>query len=199
MLAANYARTWALSRNPEYADYSGQGAGGDCTNFVSQAMYAGGWGMLWPSGALYYSDLRRLTDPSRQWWTHGSNKPGLSKYFVDASVEFGLAGLQRLEWASSSTWAAVADFARFLQVSGRASRCARAELELADIVMVLVQGDPKHALVVTAVHPALHNGVAYNDIFISSHTKDYVNKPLAQVEKVYNEFAYWKVADIYDE
>ncbi|MBR5011975.1 MAG: amidase domain-containing protein [Clostridia bacterium] len=37
--AAQYARTWALSRNPLFYNYTGQG--GDCTNFVSQAVLAG--------------------------------------------------------------------------------------------------------------------------------------------------------------
>lgn len=38
-LALEYARRWALSRNPEYYDYSQ--IGGDCTSFVSQCVYAG--------------------------------------------------------------------------------------------------------------------------------------------------------------
>ncbi len=37
--AVDYALKWALSRNPEYLDY--HGLGGDCTNFVSQCLYAG--------------------------------------------------------------------------------------------------------------------------------------------------------------
>lgn len=37
--AVEYARRWALSRNPYFGDYTG--IGGDCTNFVSQAIYAG--------------------------------------------------------------------------------------------------------------------------------------------------------------
>ncbi len=37
--AVEYARRWALSRNPLFEDYTG--IGGDCTNFVSQAIYAG--------------------------------------------------------------------------------------------------------------------------------------------------------------
>ncbi len=37
--AVGYARTWALSRNPEFYDYSK--IGGDCTNFASQVLYAG--------------------------------------------------------------------------------------------------------------------------------------------------------------
>ncbi len=38
--AVAYARMWALSRNPKYYDY--EKLGGDCTNFVSQCLYAGG-------------------------------------------------------------------------------------------------------------------------------------------------------------
>ncbi|MGW4207157.1 amidase domain-containing protein [Lentzea sp. NPDC004789] len=34
----DYARKWAHDRNPEYRPFSQ-----DCTNFVSQALYAGGW------------------------------------------------------------------------------------------------------------------------------------------------------------
>ena len=37
--AVNYAKRWALGRNPEYYDYSQ--IGGDCTNFASQCVYAG--------------------------------------------------------------------------------------------------------------------------------------------------------------
>ncbi len=46
--AIDYAWTWCgSSRNPAYCDYSG--VGGDCTNFVSQCLmaggvYPGGWG-----------------------------------------------------------------------------------------------------------------------------------------------------------
>ena len=37
--AVAYARRWALSRNPLFADFTGRG--GDCTNFVSQCVLAG--------------------------------------------------------------------------------------------------------------------------------------------------------------
>ena len=39
--AVNYAQKWALSRNPNYYDYSNEG--GDCANFVSQCLIAGGF------------------------------------------------------------------------------------------------------------------------------------------------------------
>ena len=38
-LATGYAERWALSRNPRYYDFDP--LGGDCTNFVSQCLYAG--------------------------------------------------------------------------------------------------------------------------------------------------------------
>ena len=37
--AVAYARQWALGRNPDYLDF--HGLGGDCTNFVSQCLFAG--------------------------------------------------------------------------------------------------------------------------------------------------------------
>ena len=37
--AVRYAKEWALRRNPLFIDFTGRG--GDCTNFVSQALYAG--------------------------------------------------------------------------------------------------------------------------------------------------------------
>ena len=37
--AVAYAKEWALSRNPKYFNFDG--IGGDCTNFVSQCLYAG--------------------------------------------------------------------------------------------------------------------------------------------------------------
>ncbi|NCE64194.1 amidase [Pseudoflavonifractor sp. 524-17] len=37
--AVAYAHRWAYSRNPQYYNYDG--LGGDCTNYVSQCLYAG--------------------------------------------------------------------------------------------------------------------------------------------------------------
>lgn len=37
--SVRYAAQWALSRNPEYADFTA--LGGDCANFVSQCLFAG--------------------------------------------------------------------------------------------------------------------------------------------------------------
>jgi len=37
--AVDYASKWALKRNPKYLDF--ENLGGDCTNFASQAIFAG--------------------------------------------------------------------------------------------------------------------------------------------------------------
>ncbi|RSS35993.1 amidase domain-containing protein [Streptomyces sp. WAC08241] len=40
---AAYAETYWSNYNPAYPNFNGSGAGGDCTNFVSQSLKAGGW------------------------------------------------------------------------------------------------------------------------------------------------------------
>ncbi len=53
--ALEYARTWALSRNPLFTNYTG--FGGDCTNFVSQCIFAGSCEMNFtPVFGWYYLD-----------------------------------------------------------------------------------------------------------------------------------------------
>jgi len=53
--AVEYARTWAFKRNPRYADFSKMG--GDCTNFISQCLVAGGFAM--DKNWFYYTLTRR--------------------------------------------------------------------------------------------------------------------------------------------
>jgi len=54
-LAVQYAAFWAFGRNPEYYDF--QEIGGDCTNFVSQCIYAGCGVMNYtPTYGWYYID-----------------------------------------------------------------------------------------------------------------------------------------------
>ena len=61
--AVSYAKSWAFSRNPLYNDYTG--IGGNCTNFVSQAVLAGSCIMNYtqPFGWYYLSD----TDRTASW------------------------------------------------------------------------------------------------------------------------------------
>lgn len=50
--AVEYAHIWALSRNPDFYDFSK--LGGDCTNFVSQCLYAGGGSMIFEADGWFY-------------------------------------------------------------------------------------------------------------------------------------------------
>ncbi len=62
--AVEYARKWAFSRNPAYYDF--HGLGGDCTNFVSQCIYAGAGVMNdTPTFGWYY----RSPDDRTPSWT----------------------------------------------------------------------------------------------------------------------------------
>ena len=57
--AVEYARKWALSRNPLFTNFAGRG--GDCTNFVSQCIYAGSCQMNFTTdfGWYYINELDR--------------------------------------------------------------------------------------------------------------------------------------------
>ena len=51
--AVEYAHKWAYGRNPAFYDY--ESLGGDCTNFASQCIYAGGGVMNFtPTFGWYY-------------------------------------------------------------------------------------------------------------------------------------------------
>ena len=61
--AVNYARKWALGRNPAYYDF--ENLGGDCTNFASQCIYAGAQAMNFtPVYGWYY---RSSYDRTASW------------------------------------------------------------------------------------------------------------------------------------
>ncbi|MEM1483763.1 amidase domain-containing protein [Oscillospiraceae bacterium PP1C4] len=55
--ATAYAAKWAYSRNPRYLSFNG--IGGDCTNFISQCLYAG-------SGIMNYT-------PTTGWYYNSAN------------------------------------------------------------------------------------------------------------------------------
>ena len=51
-MAVAYAHTWAFKRNPGYLDFSLMG--GDCTNFISQCLLAGGQAMNYQKDIGWY-------------------------------------------------------------------------------------------------------------------------------------------------
>lgn len=55
-----YAKMWAFRRNPDFYDFSR--IGGDCTNFVSQCLYAGGGVMNFtPVTGWFYQNVNART------------------------------------------------------------------------------------------------------------------------------------------
>ena len=75
--AYNYAHQWALSRNPAYHDYSNEG--GDCANFVSQCLIAGGlpiqgcYGAYGQGGTVpYVPNLESCLSGSMGWHSSSS-------------------------------------------------------------------------------------------------------------------------------
>lgn len=61
--AVRYAARWALSRSPDWGDFTL--LGGDCANFASQCLAAGGFRMdLTPDTGWYY---RSMTDRAPAW------------------------------------------------------------------------------------------------------------------------------------
>jgi hypothetical protein len=61
--AVRYARAWALSRNPRYSDFTSMG--GDCANFISQCLHAGGAPMDYTEDVGWY--YRSVRDRSPAW------------------------------------------------------------------------------------------------------------------------------------
>ena len=62
--AIEYARRWALDRNPNYYDFDD--IGGDCTNYISQILLAGGCKMD-KSSVIYGRYYNNANDKSPSW------------------------------------------------------------------------------------------------------------------------------------
>jgi Putative amidase domain len=71
LAAVNYALKWAVGGgNPIWPDYhQTSGGGGDCTNFISQCLYAGGWEMRYGGQNIFawYCWPKRRWDHSKSW------------------------------------------------------------------------------------------------------------------------------------
>jgi hypothetical protein len=74
--AVNYAKAYALSYAPFWlSDKSTNGGGGDCTNFISQALFAGGWEMIegfrWDPN-VWYAEMLNFDRDDRSWTWAGA-------------------------------------------------------------------------------------------------------------------------------
>jgi hypothetical protein len=141
---ANYATTYALSYNSAYRSFSS-----DCTNFISQAMTAGGWAMV--SGWYQSNSV---------WWYNFLNQ--------------------------SYTWAGAHNWYFFATGSGRTSLLSNVwYMDLADVLQMDFQGDYviDHSMIVTFV--------GSNDLYLSYHTTNTLNRSLSSIIAQYPSALYW--------
>lgn len=92
--ALQYAHRWATGRNPVYYNFTGQG--GDCTNFISQCIYAGSGVMNHTPdvGWYYYSPSRRAAAWSSVEYLHRflTTNKGAGPRAVQVGLAEALAG-----------------------------------------------------------------------------------------------------------
>jgi len=172
--AISYARAWAInggySRNPAYVDFGVD----DCTNFISQALYAGGFSQIGSGDGCKQeatsTEWYIQYDPSPSWTCLGSNR--------------------NWEWATS--WSVAPDFRTYLvDNQGYATNLgytysaatAKYYLSPGDIVQM------QH--VVNGVWSTFHTMLATmensNDLYVTYHSGgsngliDYVDRPLSNI------------------
>ena len=118
--AVEYAKTWALSRNPLFLDFTGQG--GNCTNFVSQCLFAG-------CGVMNYT-------PTFGWYYRSPNDRAPAWTGVEALYDF-LVGAPDFAAANGGIGPYATD-----------ARTAR-QIELGDVVQLANEaGDFYHTLII---------------------------------------------------
>lgn len=148
--AVEYARQWALERNPDWKDY--EKLGGNCSNFASQVLYAGGIPMVTDGGHegknwFWFSDSYR--SPS---WTS-------ARYLKDFNMNNNPPGqAPRLGIV-----------ARYVDYE---------DLEPGDLVLKYMGDDLTHTMIVVQ---KLYNpdGTVY-DYLIAQNSYDLLDFPLSQ-------------------
>ena len=91
--AVAYARKWALNKNPEFGYFGG--IGGDCTNFISQCLFAGG-------GVMSYNYLKgwyfnSMSDRSPSWTSVAYLQSFLLRSYIAEGPVAQIVKLQDLE------------------------------------------------------------------------------------------------------
>jgi hypothetical protein len=181
--SGNYDSHAQLNRgtNPAWSFYGG--VGGDCTNFVSQALKFGGW-----------SNAPGLWNTSLGWW--GYNKTECT----------GITPCQSYSWTGADY------FYDFVQKnSGRAYLVTTfGELQPGDIIQVNyppvsgVQDYPmEHSMIVTHKNPKSTSGIAgYYELMVAYHSSNTLDKPFTDFYNAHpntNGYKYyaWRIRSSY--
>lgn len=172
ILAVDYATKYALQANKAWIHDEE-----DCTNFVSQALYYGGWPMTAGAGNDDVTAWYNISDPDS--WL-GQN--------------WGRSSFRR-----SKTWGAAENFKQFLQLGKRARICTIGELKIGDVIQHVANGRASHTMMITGMatpsptQPAT-GGLSYV-LLASYHSKDRLNFPLILLNAPYLNL-FWKILDI---
>lgn len=153
--AAKYAQTWYNKRNSKYNSHPY-----DCTNFVSQAVLAGGKGML------KLKPLPTGMKATTSYWYSEKYQEWKLNYYVN-------------RWKESTSWVRVDDFYSFwakyqktLTSSNKSTIVKNANV--GDVVQFRrSNGDWFHSMVVTRK--------ANGTIYLSGHTSNVYNKDLKNI------------------
>ncbi len=163
--AVSYAQAHVHNYNPQYQNFNYPNGGGDCTNFVSQCLYAGGVPMvntIWPRTSSYD-------------WYYYFNRPGyeddeFSHPWINATSLY-----RHFSWGRPGL-AVLVDYDY--------------QLQLGDVVQLSSDSssEPYHSMIVTAIGD---NG----EVFVSYHTTDTWNKSLWALEIEYgnDKFSRWHI------
>jgi hypothetical protein len=146
--------------------------------------------------------------------------------YSDAGAWYSYVHGQLAYDRTSNSWAGAHPFKVFIEKSGRVTRCRRDELDLGDLVTLTRGEQGVHHMIVSKVEKSLLLDVPRvfrdaseqgqrmsfrdpgpipggpNNCFLSYHSHDTLNSPLAEVEKkfisggsAYDGIIYWKLAD----
>lgn len=170
--AANYAKKWYNSLNTTYNDY--HKAGGDCTNFASQCVYAGGAKEEKPTTIKIDSVLT-----TKKYWF--SDKYIRTNYFLGFKVS------SYPVWAESTSWVRVAGgygFYDYWKQEGKTLIVSsdlsyiRSQARLGDIIQVQAKGSSAKG------HSTVVGAKTSDEITLYYHSSD-TYKTLAAFDKAY--------------
>lgn len=166
--AVVYAVTRWSVYNEEYPNFSGIGAGGDCTNFASQVLEAGGFTQYGKGDGCKYevtdSEWYAIPNPDSPWDCWGRNSS--------------------FEW--STGWSGVMHFKNYWQDSGEIEvlghttnwKLAGEKLQADDIVQLQEKrSDGKWAF----SHTMVVTGKKDGDLLMSYHSSNKLNNPLSNI------------------
>lgn len=182
--AVSYALRYVHTYNPQFTAYTN-----DCTNFVSQALLAGGFPMVGGSASDY--------DNTSVWWYGRATPPDnlLEDVLNYAKNKVGLdpdGSKIHQRYLASKTWASAQRFHDFLQRSGRARAIDDyLRLDPGDVIQVHNGKYVHHTFFVVKKTPS--------DLYLANHSG---RAPLrwlgADVMKNISEgeyFIFWKIRD----